>query len=142
MAMEQAKETNSMTPRPLIRWKSFWLGILALGFLGVAWVRSGGYNDAVGFNVVDRYWEVGQDSGMFLIGAVRDEGASPSINFVSTKRPEVVRSFPKGILWEHTNGGPEGVYAFVAHWFLILLFAIPWSAFLAWRWHRQKKLSL
>ena len=26
-----------MTPRPLIKWKSFWLGILVLGFLGWAW---------------------------------------------------------------------------------------------------------
>jgi hypothetical protein len=29
-----------MAPRRLIRWKSFWLGILVLGFLAFGWVRS------------------------------------------------------------------------------------------------------
>jgi len=36
-----------MTPRPLHRWKSFWLGILVLGFLGWAWVRSIVYDDRI-----------------------------------------------------------------------------------------------
>jgi hypothetical protein len=41
--METSKETNRnllMKPRPFYRWKSFWLGILVLGFLGWAWVDS------------------------------------------------------------------------------------------------------
>lgn len=29
-----------MTPRPIYRWKSFWLGVCVLGFLGWAWERS------------------------------------------------------------------------------------------------------
>jgi hypothetical protein len=29
-----------MIPRPIYRWKSFWFGVLVVGFLGWAWVRS------------------------------------------------------------------------------------------------------
>jgi hypothetical protein len=31
--------------------------------------------------------------------------------------------------------------AHFAHWFLILAFLIPWSAFLGWRWRRQRILT-
>lgn len=30
-------------PRPFYRWKSFWLGVLVLGFLGWAWAESTGW---------------------------------------------------------------------------------------------------
>jgi hypothetical protein len=38
LALSEATETNQrMTPRPFYRWKSFWLGLFVLVFLGWAW---------------------------------------------------------------------------------------------------------
>jgi len=36
-----------MSPRPLHRWKSFWLGLLVLIFLGWAWLRSMSYHEGI-----------------------------------------------------------------------------------------------
>ena len=30
----------------------------------------------------------------------------------------------------------------VPHWFLILLFLVPWSGWLAWRWRKIKRFSI
>jgi hypothetical protein len=37
------------------------------------------------------------------------------------------------------GGRPNGIA--IAHWFLILLFLIPWSGWLTWRWRQIKGLD-
>jgi hypothetical protein len=45
-----------MTPRPLHKWKSFWLGILVLGFLGWAWMRGRDHCDTMTVFFRNSYW--------------------------------------------------------------------------------------
>jgi len=129
-----------MTPRRLIRWKSFWLGILVLGFLGWAWVRS--------VNVVDRFsWiepfvgiggELSQAEGW--IGFAAGENLGPSREYTYSSSEFLHEEWPVRT-FRLLVDEDEVLYAGISHWFLILLFLVPWSAFLAWRWRRQRILT-
>ncbi len=122
-----------MTPRPLYRWKSFWFGILVLGFLGWAWgsaldqtstlvIRKGGYAYSAGAGTLGVYIV---ETGFFEAGIFRgNPGSSPLFPPFVEKKTEV---WWTGFL--------------VAYWFLILLFLVPWSGWLAWRWRKIKRLS-
>lgn len=125
-----------MTPRPLYKWKSFWLGILVLVFLGWAWARSMNFNDRLDWGTGSRsYILEGRPGHMvfFWWPSSKKEFSRSSVEI------EGSLSFPA---WLKIWAGRDGVPGFtVAHWFVILAFLIPWSAFLAWRWKRQRKLS-
>ena len=51
--------------------------------------------------------------------------------------------FPRSITW--SNDGIPGLIKHrsfhVAHWFLMLLFLIPWASLLFWRDRRMKRLA-
>jgi hypothetical protein len=52
------------------------------------------------------------------------------------------KSFPppfKISRWEVADEGRSGAVYEVAHWFLMLLFLFPWSAWLFWHWKRERK---
>jgi len=127
-----------MTPRPLIKWKSFWLGILVLVFLGWAWVRS----MHEGVTLVP--WEDSLLSFQSLFGRLDISYISPSIPQYSVGLDfEEVAPDPEDYL-------PDAVYFLkndftltveFAYWFLMLLFLIPWASFLVWRYRRQRKLT-
>jgi hypothetical protein len=136
-----------MTPRPLHKWKSFWFGILVLGFLGSVWVKARAGN-----------WSGWISSPALSCGAAQHQGEFGV--FVNIRPPtgwEVGSedgprqseaawfSAPGDVEWSGKEGF-EGnlyhsphLYLCVAYWFLILLFLVPWVGFLAWRVRRQRK---
>jgi hypothetical protein len=127
-------------PRPIHRTKSLWLGLLAL--LGGAWIRSMAYVD--GF-----FWL----AGSFAITAGQGLGAVYFTCDVSFSSAAPMRVFQ----WVHDPIPPEGEPWFgrafvwetyvgqlqltIAWWFLILLFLLAWSSFLAWRRRRIRRLT-
>jgi len=127
-----------MTPRPLYKWKCFWLGILVLGFLGWAWWDSSRWETQVHFftdavQVVhargelwllhhDNFWQM--DWSYFY--AERNFSGAGDWN---SWRP-----------WEEFREYGFEIHK-VPHWFLMLLIVVPWLAFLFWRVMKQRRLS-
>ena len=131
-----------MKPRPLIKWKSFWLGILVLGFLGWGWNRSVSDGEKV-------YWsssggtvrEVSHRAGVFTYRSWNspppDYGGGVVHHWTSSQGYWVGAGSPCKF-YPGTSLLPD---FFVCHWFLILLFLVPWVSFLAWRVRKQRRLT-
>ena len=119
-----------MKPRPFYRWKSFWLGLCVLVFLG--WTLFASLNRA---NLLR--WRipgslaliVGDTGGRAYVGwggfifhhpaaEARADRIPPPITYVASGKRRLV---------------------LVAYWFLILLFLVPWSAWLFFHWKREQK---
>jgi hypothetical protein len=133
-----------MTPRPIYRWKSFWLGVLVLGFLGWAWVRSMDHRDAFDFGVGADMWQI--DSNFGTISASRHAQLGPGrgidfLGFTSEPGGGYMREFPRAFEHVTLENFPRSKWWTVADWFVILLFLVPWVLFLAWRWWRMKRLT-
>ena len=129
-----------MIPRRLIRWKSFWFGILVLGFLGWSWVRSMDFEEGISWVVPPHRLALAHEAGSaFLVLRQTPSAASFYMGGQPIDPDEQVTWFPAPFRFELEND-VQRVIGF-AHWFLILLFLVPWSAFLAWRWQRQRKLT-
>ncbi|HEY1120549.1 MAG TPA: hypothetical protein VGE67_03080 [Haloferula sp.] len=125
-----------MTFHPLYRWKSFWLGVLALGFLGWAWVRSMSNLDTWEAAKATRAFAVSNNaSWVVLVFRETTPLDVPGISHLST-RIEGDSWFPIAAEVESDDATMRA--ARVAHWLLILLFLLPWTAFLAWRWRRMR----
>jgi hypothetical protein len=131
-----------MTPRPIYRWKSFWLGFLVLAFLSWAWVRSMHRVDDITYKTSTSSisWGACTGFGTVLLGWLHDPFAPDGLRF-SSSRVNVERTstwFPEAILLE--GGAGEGWENFsIGHWFLILLFIVPWTFFLFWRIRRMRR---
>ena len=149
LAMAAATESNKdrpMTPRPIYLWKSFWLGILVLGLMGWAWMAfetdpvavshcrrkvthvaacGGGQVTLMKWTAFDRY-ENNPPDGIQAGKGIIDPAPDRAL-------------FPKALQWHHRGS----VYwtLQLAQWFVMLGVATPWSAFLAWRWWRQRNLT-
>jgi hypothetical protein len=131
-----------MTPRPIHKWKTFWLGILILAFLGWAWIHSLTFASGF-FSYTVKMGDHGVLKGLTI--AANQEGGIISL----TTLPYPYSQFSGFTYWSHASV-PAGHPLFptavttgehhstISHWFLILLFLIPWLAFLAWRWRRMK----
>lgn len=123
---------NAGRVRPVIRWKSFWFGFLVLGFLGWAWAGSmgrGSYLSPVEGRVV--FSNNGGQIGFNLSPEGWDDrmGIAHTLVQAETAFSEFVDSL---------NHEESGRFYVVAHWFLMLLFFLRWSAIHAWRWQRQR----
>ena len=131
-----------MKPRRLIRWKSFWFGILVLGFLGWAWARSNEKRDIASFEVGADRWNINSTLGQISSQRFEAEARGNGVHFRTESTEgwavEIPAAF-KHLVTEHRRG--LLTIWNVAYWFLMLLFLLPWSAFLAWRWRRQRKLT-
>jgi hypothetical protein len=133
-----------MNPRPLYRWKSFWLGGVVLVFLGCAWVRSVGHLDEVAM----------------AVRSSKVVGNCASGEIAVTRYPRKMRGWIPEFESATVNGGferrwmgpvlririvdlpPAGAQLLslrVGHWFLILLFLAPWVSFLAWRVRKRRR---
>jgi hypothetical protein len=124
-----------MTPRSLHRWKSFWLGLLVLAFLGGAWVRSAGNYDLLIFRWNSRSLSIAVAQGGGSIGLISDLKYLPSgsLPIDSLHHPyDVKRWFPPAM---------QDLDC-IAHWLLILGFLIPWAGFLVWRVRRVKRRNI
>ncbi|MCW1887872.1 hypothetical protein OKA04_24250 [Luteolibacter flavescens] len=130
-------------PRPLYRWKSFWLGVLVTGFLAWLGWRSMHYDEGFFVRVPGIAWEAGH--GPALPGLVRMEiepystGSSTFIAYSEGQDP-AYHWFPPAFETHTYPPSPHSRFFRFAYWFLILLFLVPWSALLAWRWRRMRKL--
>jgi len=135
-----------MKPRPLYKWKSFWLGILVLGFLGWAWVRSTTYLDEARFLFQDDGWRLASNSGSLAArrfdGLVNPTAGVRKFEFNSKPASENNRKIPPPFESLPYAASPRLHVWRVAYWFLILLFLVPWSAWLFFHWKReQRKLT-
>jgi hypothetical protein len=129
-----------MRPRPLIKWKSFWLGILVLGFLAFAWVRSMNSGDSLSW--CDSRGEcirLGHGAGWLWLfsgsASFFEEGFGFSTGVIVEEETSLVL---RPLIFESV---PDAWAINVADWFAMLLFLVPWLAFLGWRWNKQKKLT-
>jgi hypothetical protein len=131
-----------MTPRPVYRWKSFWLGVCVLGFLGWAWVRSNRVEESLsvvawsfkgdGANAAS----LSQAWGKIDVAVDADPFGDPG-----------VRCFVREINWElkeppvlmEFSTGHYSTRLVVSHWFLMMLFLVPWGAWLVWHWRREQR---
>jgi hypothetical protein len=127
------------TPRRLIRWKSFWLGILVLGFLSCSWVRS--MHEMATFVP----WTESQLSLQSVFGRLNIAYIGPSVpqydaglTLEDGMAPDPEDYPPSAVAFLKSDFTTE---VNIAHWLLILLFLVPWVSFLAWRWRRQRKLT-
>jgi hypothetical protein len=131
-----------MSPRPVHRWKSFWFGVLVLAFLGWAWLRSMDVRDSASWRshggqscceVSNYHGEVGLvwgdpgTVGLYLPGIAFFSDSDSGDDW-----------FPIASLFSLEE---DMSVLLLAHWFLILLFLLPWTAFLFWRIRRMKRLA-
>lgn len=128
--------------RPLYRWKSFGLGVLFLAFLGWGWVRSMSWIDGV-------FWltrhsiivTAGHATGAMFF--TWDHSRPPStVRMIQWIHEPTSRSpdpwFPKAMNLETYD---RQLQISIAHWFLMVVFLLPWSGWLAWRRRRMRRLA-
>lgn len=128
-----------MTPHPLHRWKSFWFGILVLAFLGWAWGRSGRTIDLFTWTGHGEFTRSQISHSDSQISFYRGMGGSyPELGFYYFTETSMKRRdpwFPAGFsVFDETAARTIAI----AHWFLILLFLVPWTGFLLWRVKRHQ----
>jgi hypothetical protein len=130
-----------MTLRPLYRWKSFWLGVLVLGLLGWAWVRSMGHDEGVSFGLGVDQWRIGSTLGKIsawrFSNFVAGQGIH-SVYFSSEAGGGYMREFPPAFEHFVFEGPPRAELWIVADWLILLAFLVAWVSFLAWKWWRQR----
>lgn len=143
-----------MPPRPLHRWKSFWLGVFVVVFLAWAWGRSGQFAEKAVFGnpSVTGFVDLGQTDGILFLTVFRVPNEVSLVcyspiagdlgNPVSAWRdPHGIRrqfSFPAAV---DVDLESKWSSIAIAHWFLILLFLLPWTAWLVGRSRRMKRLD-
>src|SRR5262245_32268465 len=128
-----------MSPRPLHRWKSLWLGILTLLFLGYGWVRSMSFTD--GFFWLPKHFSITacQSTGQLGFSWDASQKSSSLTYFLWIHEPVSAAGepwFPRAVVPEVYDR--QFQFA-IAHWFLLLLFFIAWAVFLFWRVRRMSR---
>ena len=132
-----------MKPRPLYRWKSFWLGLIVLGFLGWAWVRS--MTNLESLNWTGKEVSVGviNVSAKAEFYCEKSSALKPSW-FSFSQNDFVDRSpewFPPALQRNSyflKRSKVQVSEVWIAHWSFILLFSLLWSAWLFWHWKREQ----
>ena len=131
-----------MTPRPIYRWRSFWLGILVLGFLGWAWIGSmtipRGYYWYTGRG---NFFVVGQSEGSFLFRKGENVGRATGIGAWHDPHATPSSWFPPAVVWKKDHEGSGTWLLSLSCLAVILLFSVPWSAFLVARFQKQRLLT-
>lgn len=131
-----------MHPRPLHRWKSFWLGLLVLIFLGWAWQRSIRHLDS--FGIANSAGSIGglvyQRDSTVILTAPGTMPISPGIRRFTILLP-YPRNYPLVPPPLSVGRNQSQLYhtIIIAHWLLLLLFFVPWFGFLFWRVRRKKR---
>jgi hypothetical protein len=136
-----------MTPRPLHRRKTLWLGIFVLIFLSWAWARSREHSEIVGFRPGGNTWfGIVNSGGQLLLRIVSyQSGIRSTTKFIdcSFMRIHTDPWFASPFKWDYEANAPSGpifLSAGIAHWLIILLFLVPWLALLTSRSRRMKRL--
>lgn len=126
--------------RPLHRWKSFWFGVIMLGFLGWAWVRSMSHRDSVDLWIGANSWGFHSVGGQVEIERVR---LPSSLGWISRFQVDSDDGHGFGQEWfppavTHVRVGSDWIFWTAAWWLLVLLFLVPWISFLVLRRRRLK----
>lgn len=126
-----------MTPRPFYRWRSFWLGVLVIVFLGWAWMRSISRTEGWEYSTtVTRSGVLAQRSGTVVLAWNDPSAVGDPVQFFSHEMAPEDSPLPPAFeldRWDMEPGRGETILCTIAHWFLILLFLVPWCGWLAWR---------
>ena len=111
--------------RPLYRWKSFWLGVLVLVFLGWACWDSFRHESQVWVGCFGKcVWLIRSGGATFY----EFEWSLPAFDIGATREPVALN-------WGETSAmGPH-----IADAPLIGGLSLAWLAFLAWRWRRMRR---
>ena len=132
-----------MTPCHFHRWKSFWFGVLFLAFLGWAWSRSLRHLDGFFWMAPRFHLTAGQTTGRVELAWSASSGAwgwGESFLWIHEAADNAGEPlFPKAVNWETY---PGKIQLTVAHWFIILVLLVPWTAFLLWRHRRMKRFAV
>ena len=126
-----------MSPRPIHRWKSLWLGILVLLYLGWAWRASTDTFTITSVNVPGRWLAVSQLDGE--VGIFRGQSSDYTWHADIDRRPALGSVSIDQAYWANSNPYYSGLI--ITHGSLILLFLALGTALLALRWLRLKRLS-
>ena len=128
-----------MTPRPMHRWKSFWLGVIVVVFLGWAWVRSVQHRDAVTFYFPNAGHELTLASRAGAFRLAWNELPPSGVTwpaFTTSSRPTTAQWFADAA--DIFNGSSvRGVG--MSYWLGILLFLGLWLELLFWRVRRRRR---
>jgi hypothetical protein len=129
--------------RPLYRWKSVWLGVLVLAFIGWAWVRSMSHLDMLIWNSPSRtqMLELRLNAGEVRAQGTASVQAGIPSGFLRSSfryKKELHGWFPRAVTSMPYNLG-EGWSISVAYWVIALVFLFAWSGFLAWHGWRMRR---
>jgi hypothetical protein len=137
----------STPPRPIHRWKTFWLGLFILAFLTWAWARSRDHYELVMLRPGARNW-YGFVSSRGHASWITMKNLSPGAiasrtNWGSILLPEKAPWFAPPVVSQSSDmpfaGASRSAHG-IAHWLLTFLFFLTWSTFLALRWMRMKRI--
>jgi len=128
--------------RTLRRLPTFWLGLLVLLLLGASWLQSlthvHGIIATLRGSSTSMY--ISHESGWLVLNIFQD---SPSES--TTLRPfhgkrTTSTAFPPAFRHGIESGGigRQATWFAAAHWLVILILLLPWSAILAWQCRRLK----
>ena len=124
-----------MKPRPLYRWKTFWLGLIILAFLCWAWASSMERYLVIRAHSPIGWIGIGQNQGQAGLFAHKSKGGW-SIDVTDFKLDGRVQRLPE--MWKfHTSSW--GIIV-ASHFWFVLFFTIPWAALLTWRWRGTQRL--
>ena len=118
-----------MPPRPLYRWKSFWLGVFMLGFLAWAWCDSFRFESQFWVAVVGKCVWLTRSGGQTFY--VLEWNLPVAFDFGAMREPAALA------LGETSITGPR-----IADAPFVGLSAFAWIAFLAWRWRRMRRAHI
>ena len=125
----------AMSPRPIYRWKSFWLGVWVLGFVGWAWWDSMHFQTML---TMDRW---GMKLGVLRLEGVTlfTHGVPVDEGFWHDPRPYPV-AFVEARL-ESMVGANSGLGKMSDVAVLLSCLAL-WGGWLVWHWKREQRRGL
>jgi len=124
-----------MPTRPIHRWKSFWLGVLVVVFLGWAWFASLNTSRGIVWCSGDFAVFTSVGCGGATVGSDRSGLRMQGFDLWASSEGFVPTSTVPRITHIPSDGLIELDLPF---WLLIVAFLLPWTAFLAWRWRKQR----
>ena len=129
-----------MKRRPIYRWKSFWLGVLVLGFLLWVWAHSMGRASGFGMREGRECADVFVFDGDFTAISYEDLVATPRKMWGYSelrKRPTFV--LPKWAF--RLRYGALFYWVVFPLWVPVVGWLAVWGGWMVWRWRRVRGAS-
>ena len=133
-----------MTPRPIHHWKTFWLGLFVLAFLGSSWIKSSNGSSSLTWLSArkDKAAVAGQRHGLvkFEYYAHPHPTALRTGLSIRSETGDHPRTWIQPAIASY-NKDNDGWEISIAHWLIILLYLIAWLTTITW-WHRRQRRLL